>query len=70
MAWYIIANERKTWTKYLVKAEDEKEAIEGDRSEKQLGYLNGQNRDVALIEGPFESPEDALADKASYVEGR
>lgn len=70
MAWFIIARERKTWTKYLVQADNERQALEGGHREQYLGYLDGENTSSVLAGSPFESDQEALADAASYVEGR
>ena len=69
MAWCIIQRERKTWTKYLVEAEDEEAAMENSDNWQYLGYMDGDDTDSAVVGGPFESEADASVDVVSYVEG-
>ena len=69
MAWFIIQRERKTWTKYLVEAEDEEAAMENSDNWQYLGYMDGDDTDSAVVGGPFESEADASVDVVSYVEG-
>lgn len=70
MAWFIIEYERKTWTKYLLQADSEHEALEHGAESGYLGYLDGEDLHAEIVGGPFKSKDKALADKASYVEGR
>ena len=69
MAWFIIQCERKTWTKYLVEAEDQDAAMEDSDNWQYLGYVDGDDTDSAIVGGPFEIRAKALADVVSYVEG-
>jgi len=69
MAWFIIQCERRTWTKYLVEAEDKDAALEASDDWKYLGYVDGEDTEATVIGGPFESDTEALADVVSYVEG-
>ncbi len=69
MAWFIIQCERKTWTKYLVEAEDEEAPIEDSDDLQYLGYVDGEDTESAVIGGPFNSEAEALVDVASYIEG-
>jgi len=68
MAWFIIQCERKTWTKYLVEAEDKESALDNPDKWQYRGYVDGDDTD-SIVFGPFESEADTLADVASYVEG-
>lgn len=69
MGWFIVQRERKTWTKYVVEAENEVAAAELCEEGKYLGYLDGDNTESAVVGGPFASDKDALEDIVSYVEG-
>lgn len=69
MAWFIIQCERKTWTKYLVEAEDQEAAMEDSDNWQYLGYVDGDGTDSDNVGGPFETQSEALADIVSYVEG-
>lgn len=69
MAWFIIQCERKTWTKYLVEAEDQEAAMEDTDNWQYLGYVDGDDTDSDNVGGPFETQPEALADIVSYVEG-
>ncbi len=69
MAWFIIQRERKTWTKYLVEAEDEEAAMENSDNWQYLGYMDEDDTDSAIVGGPFESEADASVDVVSNVEG-
>jgi len=69
MAWFIIQCERKTWTKYLVEAENAEAAFEEAEDWKYLGYLDGDDEASAIVGGPFESKAKALDDVVSYVDG-
>jgi len=69
MAWFIIQRERKTWTKYLVEAEDEEAAMENSDNWQYLGYMDGDDTDSAVVGRPFKTGAEALADNVSYVEG-
>jgi hypothetical protein len=68
MLWFIIETERKTWTKYLVEADDEASAYDRD-TEEYLGYVDGQD-ETSRTYGPFQSRDAALEDSASSVDGR
>lgn len=69
MAWFIIQRERKTWTKFLVEAENEEAAMGNDDNWEYLGYVDGDDTDSDIAGGPFERKTEALADVVSYVEG-
>ncbi|MDP3779314.1 MAG: hypothetical protein Q8R30_04705 [bacterium] len=69
MPWFIIAAERKTWTKYLVEAADEEDAHDKGTDGEYIGYLDGDD-DSSTVHGPFPSRDAALADVASVVDGR
>lgn len=69
MARFVIQCERKTWTKYLVEAEDEDTALEASGDWLYLGYLDGEDTEHIVVGGPFENEAEALADVVSYVEG-
>jgi hypothetical protein len=69
MAWFIIQRERKTWTKFLVEAENEEAAMENDDNWEYLGYVDGDDTDSDIVGGPFKSKAETLADLVSYVEG-
>ena len=69
MKWFIIQCERKTWTKFLVGAENMNAAMENDINWQYLGYLDGDDTDRVILGDPFKSKEDALADAVSHVEG-
>jgi hypothetical protein len=68
MAWFIIQCERKTWTKYLIEAENKEAALEAGDDLQYLGYVDGENTESTVV-GPFDSEAEALVDVASYVEG-
>lgn len=69
MAWFIIQRERKTWTKFIVEADDEESAMEDSENWQYLGYMDGDDTDSAIVGGRFKSKEEALAHVVSYVEG-
>lgn len=69
MPWFIIAAERKTWTKYLVEAADEEQAHEAADGGEYLGYLDGED-ETSRTYGPFVSRDATLEDTASVVDGR
>ena len=69
MAWFIIQCERKTWTKYLVEAEDKDAAVEDSDNWQYLGYVDGDDTDSDIVGGPLDTKAQALADVVSYVEG-
>jgi hypothetical protein len=69
MAWFIIQRERKTWTKYLVEAENAEAAFEDDKDWEYLGYLDGDDEMSEIVGGPCESQAQALNDVVSYVDG-
>jgi hypothetical protein len=43
MAWFIIQRERKTWTKFIVEADDKESAIEDSENCQYLGYVDGDD---------------------------
>jgi hypothetical protein len=69
MAWFIIQRERKTWTKYLVEAENAESAFEDAEDWEYLGYLDGDDELSEIVGGPFKSKSKALDDVVSYVVG-
>jgi len=69
VAWFIIQRERKTWTKYLIEAEDAEAAFEDADDGEYLGYLDGDDEVSNIVGGPFESKVKALDDIVSYVDG-
>ena len=69
MPWFIIAAERKTWTKYLVEAADEAAADDKSREGEYLGYVDGED-ETSQTSGPFPTREAALNDTTSWVDGR
>ena len=69
MPWFILETERKTWTKYLVEATDEREAYYKSDAGEYLGYRDGEDEKVHTY-GPFQSRSAALEDIASSVDGR
>lgn len=69
MAWFIIQCERKTWTKYLVEAENKESAFDACDEWQYLGYVDGEDTDSNVVGGPFANNESVLADIASYVDG-
>lgn len=69
MAWFIIQCERKTWTKYLVEAKDEKSAMEDSDNWQYMGYVDGEDTESAVVGGSFEDKSQAFVDILSYVEG-
>jgi len=69
MAWFIIQCERKTWTKYIVQAEDEHSAMAEADSWKYLGYVDGDDTEASVLAGPFVRISEAYADIHSYVDG-
>jgi hypothetical protein len=68
MAWYIIQSERKTWTKYVVQAEDEKSAIDACDEWEYIGFIDGDDTSSIVIGGPFKKNEDLSNDILSFVE--
>lgn len=68
MPWFIIQCERKTWTKYLVEAEDKDSALQDSDNWQYLGYVDGEDTDSTIIGGPFEAHSEALVDIVSYIE--
>jgi hypothetical protein len=68
MPWFVIQCERKTWTKYLVEADDEDTAIDSD-DWQYLGYVDGEDTEDTVVGGPFGDSVEALADICSYFEG-
>ena len=69
MVWFVIQCERKTWTKYLVEANDAQTALDASDAWRYLGYTDGEDTESVVAGGPFERSVDALADICSYVEG-
>lgn len=69
MAWFIIQSERRTWTKYLVEAEDPCAALQDSINWHYLGYVDGEDTESVVVGYPYENKSDAMADVFSYVEG-
>ncbi len=69
MPWFIVQCERKTWTKYIVEAEDQDAALEDTDDWEYFGYLDGEDTDHSLVAGPFYAQSAAFADASSYVDG-
>ena len=69
MAWFIIQCERKTWTKFLVEAENEEAAMENDDNWEYLGYVDGEDMESTAVGGSFEDRSQAFDDISSYVDG-
>lgn len=69
MAWFVIQRERKTWTKYLVEADNEEAAFEDSDNWEYLGYVDGDDTDSTIVGSPFESRAEVLDNLVSYVEG-
>ncbi len=69
MAWFIIQSERKTWTKFLVEAENEENALASCDDWQYIGFVDGEDTDTKVVGNPFESKIEALADVVSFVEG-
>ena len=68
MPWFVVQAERKTWTKYLVEAEDAESAIFDCDEWQYLGYVDGDDTD-SMIVCKFEGKDKALGDLVSYVDG-
>jgi hypothetical protein len=68
MAWFIIQCERKTWTKYLVQADNVDTALQACDDWEYLGYIDGDDTDFVVIGDPFETRTKLLSDSVSYVE--
>lgn len=66
MAWFVMQHQRKTWTKFLVKAASENGVLE-TADHEYFGYLDADDEDYDIV-GPFETREMALKDVASYVD--
>lgn len=69
MAWFIVQCERKTWTKYLVEAENEEAALKASDNWQYLGYVDGEDTKAIVVGGPYGNAAEVLVDIASYVEG-
>jgi hypothetical protein len=69
MAWFIIESERKTWTKFLVEADDEDAALGACDNWQYLGYVDGDDTESRASGGPFDSRARAMDDLASFVDG-
>ncbi len=69
MPWFIIQCERKTWTKYLVQAENAEAAIEACDDWEYWGHVDGEDTNSEVVGGPFESKSETLADIVSCVDG-
>ena len=68
MPWFLIQCERKTWTKYLVKADSADAVMNACDNWKYLGYVDGDDTAETIV-GPFNTQEQASNDAATYVEG-
>jgi hypothetical protein len=69
MPWFIVHSERKTWTKYVVEAENEDAALRDSDNWQYLGYVDGEDTESDVVGGSFMEYYEALADIVSYVEG-
>ena len=68
MSWFIIQCERKTWTKFIVEAENEESALESSDDWQYLGYVDGDDiKDIGS--DPFDTKATALNDIVSYTDG-
>ena len=67
MPFFITKYARRTWSVYLVEAEDPEE-ISSDEGE-YLGYFDDDG-DGYETAGPFATREEALASPEAWVEGR
>lgn len=68
MSWFIIQCERKTWTKFIVEAENEESALESSDDWQYLGYVDGDDIE-AIVYNPFDTKATALNDIVSYTDG-
>jgi hypothetical protein len=68
MPWFIVQCERKTWTKYIVEAENKEAALESSDDWQYLGYVDGDDIE-ATVSSPFDTKSTALADIVSYSDG-
>ena len=69
MPWFIVQCERKTWTKYIVEADDEESIFLSSDNWEYLGYLDGDDENLSIGGEPFRTKADALSDILSYTEG-
>ncbi len=69
MAWYVIQEERKTWLKYIVEADNVENALMLVDNWEYLGYLDGDTMDSDVVGGPFITKEETLHDTVAYIEG-
>jgi hypothetical protein len=67
MTWFIIQCERKTWTKYLVEANNEALALEAHDDWEYLGYVDDEDKESVVV-GVFASKAEVMRDVASYVQ--
>jgi hypothetical protein len=68
MPYFIIKCERKTWTKYIVQAEDKESAQNEVDKWRYLGYVDGEDTESSVEGGAFDTEDEALSDIVSYVE--
>ncbi len=69
MPWFILQSERKTWTKFLVQAEDSNAAILASDNWEYFGYVDGEDTESEVVGGPFSSRDEALDDGVAWVDG-
>lgn len=69
MPFFIIESERTTWTKYLVEAEDEYDAITASDNWQYLGYIDGEETSSHVAQGPFDNEDELGSDINAYVYG-
>ena len=68
MPWFIVQSERKTWTKYIVEADDEESALGNADDWVYFGYVDGDDTKSNVIGGTFNSDLEAMADIVSFTE--
>lgn len=69
MKWFVVTCERRTWTKYIVAAENREAALTAFDTWEYIGYVDGDNHSSFVSSKAKESREDALHDVAAFTEG-
>ena len=69
MPWFIIQSERKTWTKYLVEADNMEGALDACDKWEYIGYVDGEDTCSRVVAGGFATEAEALDDDQAYVDG-
>jgi hypothetical protein len=69
MPWFIIGSERKTWSPFLMGAEDENATLDACGNWQYLAYVGADDTESRAIGSPFESKAKAMDNVASFVEG-